>query len=233
MRVPFSPLSLFSLLARRPRLRRALHAGSRLTCAALGVGFALAWVLSSRYPLRASYAQGGGVYLDALAVAGHLRLVHVSDWPGAASSRWKLACGDDVDQTTGLSPGHRPGASLAVWNQVGVEGASGLLVTSLRRRDREPVWPPQELTMATLTRSRADTMAGRGRSIASPLLPFHGLRMPLWLPAAVLGLWPLAHLAGRLASGDRRRRRVLRGWCIACGYDRNGIEGPCPECSAG
>ena len=220
-------------LARVPAVPRSVRTGGRLLCAILSVAFAALWLWSNRFALRASYAQGGGWYVDALAIGGQLRLVQVSDWPGATPSRWQLAGGDDVDETTGVGPGGRPGAGFAVWSEFGLEGASGSLVTSLRRHDREPAWPPQELTMATMYRSRGDTMAGLGRWISSPLLRFHGLRLPLWLPTAVLGAWPLGNLLLRLTAADRRRKRARRGWCGDCGYDRNWIAGPCPRCSAG
>jgi hypothetical protein len=69
----------------------------------------------------------------------------------------------------------------------------------------------------------------------------------LWKPQAVWGLWdkwaivPLWTFAavavlpagwGWWASGRAWRRR-RRGQCTACGYDRRGISGLCPECGAG
>ncbi|MFA6046789.1 MAG: hypothetical protein WC718_17540 [Phycisphaerales bacterium] len=52
------------------------------------------------------------------------------------------------------------------------------------------------------------------------------LRLPLWLPL-LLAAVP----AGLLWRTDlRAARRVTKGHCKSCGYDRRGLSGPCPEC---
>lgn len=52
---------------------------------------------------------------------------------------------------------------------------------------------------------------------------------PLWLiPAGVLIPLVLAGVLGAM----RRRRRVRRGLCPACGYDLRATPGKCPECGA-
>jgi hypothetical protein len=54
------------------------------------------------------------------------------------------------------------------------------------------------------------------------------LVVPIWLPFVMTLVLPLAQGA-RLA---RRRRRVGRGLCAACGYDLRATPDRCPECGA-
>ena len=73
------------------------------------------------------------------------------------------------------------------------------------------------------------------------------LKRPAWFPGLVywmpLPVVPLPGLAADTALFGgalflvwsapgvlRRRHRLARGWCVACGYDLKGTAGPCPEC---
>jgi hypothetical protein len=64
-------------------------------------------------------------------------------------------------------------------------------------------------------------------------------RYPEWyltIPAGWtvgLNLVPVAVCAGALVRGRRRRARVRRGLCAACGYDLRGGHARCPECGRG
>ena len=53
--------------------------------------------------------------------------------------------------------------------------------------------------------------------------------VPLWLPLALLAAAPAARAAA-FARGRRRKARLRRGLCPACGYDLRGTPGECPEC---
>ena len=55
-------------------------------------------------------------------------------------------------------------------------------------------------------------------------------QVPLWCPAALLALPPLALAARRVAAVRRRRSRSRAGLCPACGYDLRATPGRCPEC---
>ena len=66
--------------------------------------------------------------------------------------------------------------------------------------------------------------AWRPRLLKYPVLPGSSLRVPSWLPLAILA--PLTAIAWRKA------RRPLLGHC-RCGYDLTGnVSGRCPECGA-
>ena len=66
-----------------------------------------------------------------------------------------------------------------------------------------------------------------------PVLPlFPGFALDTALYAAAW--WALLFTPSPLYRAGRRRFRVSRGMCGACGYDLNGSPGgPCPECGAG
>jgi hypothetical protein len=60
----------------------------------------------------------------------------------------------------------------------------------------------------------------------------------LWDKWAILPLWTIAVVAALPAgwgwrASIRAWRRKRHSQCTACGYDRRGIEGHCPECGAG
>jgi hypothetical protein len=58
------------------------------------------------------------------------------------------------------------------------------------------------------------------------VIPYRVWWVPLWLPMLVTGLLP----AWRLTGYVKRRRRRLRGLCMACGYDLRAMVERCPEC---
>jgi hypothetical protein len=57
-------------------------------------------------------------------------------------------------------------------------------------------------------------------------VPFFGLLVPLWMPAAAAALV----LACTWFVGRSSRRNAGAGLCPTCAYDLTGITGPCPEC---
>ncbi len=57
------------------------------------------------------------------------------------------------------------------------------------------------------------------------------LRLPTW-PIPLIGLAILATTGPLSVGAFRRRSRVRRGACVACGHDRRSLaaDAPCPEC---
>ena len=53
-----------------------------------------------------------------------------------------------------------------------------------------------------------------------------GVQIPLWLPAALFGVWPV----WLLLPYHRRRKRKKLGLCLKCGYDLRASKERCPEC---
>ncbi|HEX8912927.1 MAG TPA: hypothetical protein VF796_11245 [Humisphaera sp.] len=53
---------------------------------------------------------------------------------------------------------------------------------------------------------------------------------PYWLIAVATAIPPLAWALGRARRRARSRAWRRDGFCPACGFDRRGVEGPCPEC---
>jgi hypothetical protein len=62
--------------------------------------------------------------------------------------------------------------------------------------------------------------------------PYGSVTVPAALVAALLGALPAWHTLAVLRDRSRRRARLLRGCCVACGYDLHGIRSAerCPEC---
>lgn len=75
----------------------------------------------------------------------------------------------------------------------------------------------------TIGRPRGNWLAGD-----RPLLI---LWFPLWAVALVTAILP-SWWSMRAAIRFRRRRRILAGLCVKCGYDLRATPGKCPECGA-
>jgi hypothetical protein len=54
----------------------------------------------------------------------------------------------------------------------------------------------------------------------------HAISFPVWAPLVIGCVLPA--ISGY--RWRRQRRRRLRGWCLACGYDLRASAGRCPEC---
>ena len=66
------------------------------------------------------------------------------------------------------------------------------------------------------------------RQIMRYTLDYAVLAVPYWALLLATGLAPSFWLRGRL----RRRRRIIGGRCVRCGYDLRATPGRCPECGA-
>jgi hypothetical protein len=55
---------------------------------------------------------------------------------------------------------------------------------------------------------------------------------PWWAITATLALMPLVWLTAFISRALRRRQRISRGLCRACGYDLRASGGRCPECGS-
>jgi hypothetical protein len=66
-----------------------------------------------------------------------------------------------------------------------------------------------------------------GATIMAKAIYGLSITIPMWIP---LGLTIIPTLLIPVAVRVRARRRAARGQCRACGYDRAGVPGPCPEC---
>jgi len=71
-----------------------------------------------------------------------------------------------------------------------------------------------------------DTNPTTGAATTVATWPYQGLTVPDWLLTALLALPTIRSFRRAWV----RRRRRLRGLCIACGYDLRGASGRCPEC---
>jgi hypothetical protein len=78
-------------------------------------------------------------------------------------------------------------------------------------------------------RKTTDFIRANGREFSRYTLDYAVVAVPYWAlmlaTAAVPALWLRDHL--------RRRRRLRRGHCPACGYDLRATPGRCPECGRG
>lgn len=83
--------------------------------------------------------------------------------------------------------------------------------------------PPTTLGFRASRSLRTWREPGTGRRIRSRI---EWLAVPLWLPALLLSLPPVARLARR----TRRHHRSATGHCATCGYDLRASKGRCPEC---
>ncbi|HEY7116336.1 MAG TPA: hypothetical protein VH475_07115 [Tepidisphaeraceae bacterium] len=70
---------------------------------------------------------------------------------------------------------------------------------------------------------------GRGTVARTPFA-YRLVRAPYAAVAGALMIVPAWAGAGRLWRSVRSRRRLRRGWCVACGYDLRASPGRCPEC---
>lgn len=69
-----------------------------------------------------------------------------------------------------------------------------------------------------------------GMSVTRPVNGYvTRLIAPHWLPAILFAILPAAWTASRLRH-RRRRSRLARGLCPACGYDLRATRQRCPEC---
>ena len=92
-------------------------------------------------------------------------------------------------------------------------------------RDRPEGW--YVATVPTGTMGAGEGWGFRFDSIQRPGYSHRSLMVPLWfacpLTALPTALW--------LFAFARRRRRVLSGHCVVCGYNLTGnVSGKCPEC---
>ena len=72
-------------------------------------------------------------------------------------------------------------------------------------------------------------MVPKPRTFTKPTINIvHQVRVPLWIPFALLATYPCCSFTLR---AGRRYRRGRRNQCVGCGYDLTGNEsGMCPEC---
>ena len=83
---------------------------------------------------------------------------------------------------------------------------------------------------------RISSVSFAGASAGHMVLPDLGLEgfyvvLPLWIPVAILAIYPAASLLFRLPGRTMRYRR-MHGLCLRCGYDLTGnTSGKCPECA--
>ena len=70
----------------------------------------------------------------------------------------------------------------------------------------------------------ADSLRGAFPQSRAGLIIF-----PYWFAALVLGL-PTLLLSVMSFRANRAHRRILRGCCVACGYDLRASPQRCPEC---
>jgi hypothetical protein len=83
----------------------------------------------------------------------------------------------------------------------------------------------------------ADGTLALGPAATAPSGPVHqspisnySIVIPLWLPFILLvarPIWQLINLPGR-----KRRKRIIAGQCLNCGYDLRASPDRCPECGA-
>ena len=62
--------------------------------------------------------------------------------------------------------------------------------------------------------------------------PYASFIIPTAAAAALVAVWPAWTLLALTRDRARRRRRLARGCCPACGYDLRGAGDACPECGA-
>lgn len=76
-------------------------------------------------------------------------------------------------------------------------------------------------------RKLSGTMSGDARGAT---YPYGSVTVPTAFLAALAALWPGWCGLARVRDRARRRARVARGWCAACGYNLHGTADRCPEC---
>jgi hypothetical protein len=141
----------------------------------------------------------------------------VAGWPRPERPRWVTRNGNDLIPTVTfmdefLDPLHE-------WSRLGINGEYGHVTTWLR----------PDGTPATLAENLAEAPRG-GPGRESARMRFAGVRLPHWMPLALLAALPLSRAALTARRTLRRRRLAARHCCPDCGYDLRATPGRCHEC---
>lgn len=134
-----------------------------------------------------------------------------------------------------LTPSENPGQPARVTyhnSQINIVLNPGELWVTTEGTYNPPGFHARPILSAPSSPAQIQWWPYDGQLFRDYFAPYWSLRLPLWLPLAPVLLLSLLAAPSWLAH-RRRKRRVRRGLCAGCAYDRAGLSdpaAPCPEC---